>query len=124
MGISIRLQSPTGAAGSSLRRFVGQELEEAVGRFNAGAALECTRVLKRTRGNLWPIRTGNSRDRWLVEDVDGQDKLLASNSAPYAAAVNNSRSLRGGRPNRNFEAAQRTILKFSEEIIDGALEDI
>lgn len=118
----VDIRTPDGR--DDLDGFVRRNAEEARARYFSGLAQEITRVLRRKRANIWPIRTGNSKDRFQAEAPELVDDVLVLNTAPYARFVNNRRKYPSGRSNPNYLAAQRTVEKHWDDINDRALRDV
>lgn len=93
-----------------LRQWIEDASEAFRERFRAELAFEIERVLRRTRGTLWPIDTGFSRDRFRAED-DAKHDVIILNTAKYAKAVNNRKYYPRGGSNPNYQAGQRTVRK-------------
>ena len=106
-----------------LSRLVREEVEDYSGALVSGIAQESTDVLRNRRRSLWPIDTGNSIRGWLVEEAPtafGGHELLGLNDQPYARPVNNRERYSSGRRNPNYQAAQRTIIRWWQRIVEQA----
>ena len=120
--MTVDIRTPDGR--SDLELYIRRAGEEIKARYFSGLAQEITRILRRKKANIWPIRTGNSKDRFQAEAPELLDDVLVLNTAPYARYVNNRKQYPSGRSNPNYQAAQRTINKHWDEINDRALRDI
>ena len=78
-------------------------------------AYEAARKLRLIGTNIWPRDTTFSARRFVVEEEAGI--IAVYNTAPYARFVNNIRTFRNGRQNRNYHAAQRQVRKFWNSIL-------
>lgn len=102
---------------------IAREVEEAKTRLVSGVAEEVEVVLRLKGENIWPRLTGFSVKRFRAEE-DHRGNVVVTNSAPYAAAVNNRRTYpRGGR-NPNYRAAQRQIEAQTGRIVAKALRNL
>ena len=106
---------------------VGRTIEEGIARYQAGIALETTRVLTRLSDNVWPhgnrpTSTGNSVRKWIAEE--GNAEILVVNTAPYVKYVNNEPVFPSGKRNPNYRAAQRQVEANADVIQRKALEDV
>ena len=77
-------------------------------RFRAELVVEMEEAIK-SGGSLWPVRTGESK-KAMAAGFEGDD-LVVRNTTRYAIFVDENRQ-RGGRPNPNFQAVDRTMAKL------------
>ena len=107
-------RTPGGAAADASLRGDWEELRADI---VAAVAHETELTLRRKTGSHWPRDTDFSANRFRADDIAHSDDILITNSAPYAAAVNNRRTYPSGRPNPNYKAVERTIESQTAKIL-------
>lgn len=91
--------------------------EQQIDELMANTAHELEKALRKQTGNEWPVDTSFSIRRFRAEDDSQSRDIIITNTAPYAARVNNTRTFGSGRPNPNYQALQRQVLKVWQRVV-------